>query len=361
MTDTVGDGGVITGGSQTETDTDSEGSTLSSTETIGETDGFDDETDDEEGDDTDDGEDTGNDTVTETDTNPSQGTDTLAEVLGAEGTIASGLESDSLSEASGATTTETDYPTETVTDSVSDVTMTLTETNTDTDTDNESDQDWAVETLGASATISGGSDCFTVYDLDTSSYVSSGSGPENYNDTADAPNGTATVTGSGSSSSLTNQTFGDILGSGGGIASGSLSYTVTSSETDAATTIESGTETIADELSDGPSQTASYDVSTTMPDNATAYETGTETLGEGGTISGGTRLVHLVRRQLAESQPGRLRHRVDPQHHRRQYRHLRVRRIGDRVDHHRRRRCPRERQLRLEPDGDGRLSGRPGR
>ncbi len=86
----------------------------------------------------------------------------------------------------------------------------------------------------------------------------SGTGPEDYNDTSDDPNGTATVTGSGSSSALTHQTFGDVLGVGGDIASGSLSYTVSSSDTDAATTIESGTETIADELSDGPSQTASY-------------------------------------------------------------------------------------------------------
>ncbi len=71
-------------------------------------------------------------------------------------------------------------------------------------------------------------------------------------------------------------------------ASGSLSYTVSSSDTDAATTIESGTETIGDELSDGPSQTASYTVNTTMPDHATAYETGTETLGGGGTIGSGS-------------------------------------------------------------------------
>ena len=166
--------------------------------------------------------------------------------------------------------------------------MTLTETNSDTDTDNESDQDWAVETLGTSGTIAGGSDCFTVNDLDASTYTANGSGPEDYNDTSDDPNGTATVTGSGSSSNLTHQNFGDVLGVGGDISSGSLSYTVTSSETDDPTTIESGTETIADELSDGLSQTASYDVSSTLPDDATAYETGTETLGGGGTISGGS-------------------------------------------------------------------------
>ena len=198
------------------------------------------------------------------------------------------MESDSLSEASGDTTTETDHPTETVTDSVSDVTMTLTETSTDRTRTTRPIRTGRSRPWAPARTISGGSDCFTVNDLDTSGYVSSGSGPENYNDTSSIPNGTATVTGSGSSSNLTYQTFGDILGSGGGIASGSLSYTVTSSDTDAATTIESGTETIADELRDGPSQTASYNVSTTTPDNDTAYETGTETLGEGGTISGGT-------------------------------------------------------------------------
>ena len=63
---------------------------------------------------------------------------------------------------------------------------------------------------------------------------------------------------------------------------------MTSSETDAATTTETGTETMADELSDGPSQTASYSVTTTMPDSASDWETGTETLGGGGTISTGT-------------------------------------------------------------------------
>ena len=55
--------------------------------------------------------------------------------------------------------------------------MTLTGTDSTADTDNESDNDWATETLGASGTISGGSDCFTVSDLDTSTYNDSGSGP----------------------------------------------------------------------------------------------------------------------------------------------------------------------------------------
>jgi hypothetical protein len=71
--------------------------------------------------------------------------------------------------------------------------------------------------------ISSGSGCFTVTDLNTSSDTSSGSGPENYNDTAHDPNGTAKESGSGSSLQLTNQVFGDVLGSGGVIASCSLS------------------------------------------------------------------------------------------------------------------------------------------
>ena len=98
--------------------------------------------------------------------------------------------------------------------------MTLTNTSTESTTDNETDQDWACETLGASGTISGGSDCFTVSDLETSGTTSTGTGPENYNDTSSTPNGTATVTGSGSSSNLMKQTFGDVLGSGGDITSG---------------------------------------------------------------------------------------------------------------------------------------------
>jgi hypothetical protein len=136
--------------------------------------------------------------------------------------------------------------------------------------------------------ISSGSDCFTVNDLDTSSDTSSGSGPANYNDAAHDPNGRVTESGSGSSSQLTHQVFGDVLGSGGVIASGSLSYTVSSSDTDAESTTDSGMETVGDDLPGGPSQTASYSVTESSPDNDTAYETGTETLGSGGTISGGT-------------------------------------------------------------------------
>ena len=141
---------------------------------------------------------------------------------------------------------------------------------------------------GASTAIASGSDCFTVNNLDTSSYLSSGSGPENYNDTAGAPNGMATVNGSGSSSNLVHQQFGDILGAGGGIASGSLSYTVSNSDADGESKTEEGAESIADELAGGASQTGSYTVDTTTRDDDTAYETGTETLGGGGTIAGGS-------------------------------------------------------------------------
>jgi len=305
MTETLGDGGVVVSGASTEATSESSGSTQSTTETDGESDSFNATSSEEEGADNDSGSDSGSDTITETDTAPSTLIETVTETLGADGTVAGGFESDSLSEATGATTTETDLSIETVTDLASNVTMTLTETNTTTDTDNESDQDWASETLGASATISGGSDCFTVDTLDTSSYVSSGSGPENYNDTSDDPNGDATVDGSGSSSSQVDQTFGDTLGSGGVIASGSLSYTDSNSDTDAETKTESGTETIPDE-NYSLSQTASYTVTTTNADTDSAFETGTETLGGGGTISGGSASFTLsdgdsVNRNLAVS------------------------------------------------------------
>ena len=125
-------------------------------------------------------------------------------------------------------------------------------------------------------------------DLDTSSYTDSSTGSESDTDTATGVAGTVTISGSGSSSQLTHQVFGDILGSGGVIASGSLSYTVSSSDTDADSTTDSGTETLSDEVSHGPSQTASYSTTESSPDDETAYETGTETLGAGGTISGGT-------------------------------------------------------------------------
>ncbi len=302
MTDTVGAGGVLVGGSLTQTYSDSDGTSLSisgtltttttltdsTTETDNISENFNDTLTDDSGSEPDVGDEAGTDTTTGYETDLSSSTGTLTEVLGADGTIVSGAESDSLSESSGSTTTETDHPTETTTESASDVTMTLTSTVTNSDTANESDQDWACETLGMSGTISGGSDCFTVSNLETSGYTSTGSGPENYNDTSSTPNGTATVNGSGKSSDFTYQKFGDLLGGGGDISSGSLTYTVTSSETDAATTTETGTETIADEITLGPSQTASYSVTTTMPESASDWETGTETLGGGGTISTGT-------------------------------------------------------------------------
>ncbi len=302
MTDTLGAGGVVIGGGLTQTYSDSSGTSLSisgtltttttltdsTTETDSITENFNDTSIDDSGDSPDVGDEAGTDTTTGYEVAASSSTGTLTEALGADGTIASGAESDSLSESSGATTTEIDHPTETVNESASDVTMTLTSTVTNSDTANESDQDWACETLGTSGTIAGGSDCFTVSSLETSGYTSNGSGPEDYNDTSSTPDGTAKVTGSGSSSNFTYQKFGDVLGSGGDIASGSLTYTVTSSETDVATTTETGTETIADELAGGTSQTASYSVTTMMPDSASDWETGTETLGGGGTISTGT-------------------------------------------------------------------------
>ena len=351
-TETLGDGGVVVSGDTTESTSETSGSTQSSTETDGLSDTFSDTSSDLEGIDTDTGSASGSETITETDTAPATMIETLTETLGAGGVVASGAESDSVSEATGATTTETDHPTETLTDSVSDVTMTPTETNTTTDTDNESDQDWACETLGASAAIESGSDCFTVNNLETSSYVSSGSGPENYNDTSGTPNGTATVNGSGSSSNLVFQQFGDVLGTGGGIAAGSLSYTVSNSDSDAGTKTESGTETIAVELVGGSSQTGSYTVDTTTGDDDTSYETGTETLGAGGTISGGSDSVSWsdgdsVNRDLTISGIA-----TTLECHRVQHRHLRLRRVGDRDDHRRRRRCSGHTQLRLGPEGD---------
>jgi len=294
MTEDLGAGGVVTGGGTTETTTETSGSSLGTTETSGASDTLSDMSSSSAGIDTQTGRDTDSSSLTATDTAAAQGTETLTEVLGADGTITSGAESDSLSETSGDTTTETDHPTETLTDSVSDVTMmTPTETISTTTTDNETDEEWACETLGTSATIAAGSDCFTIDDLDTSDYHTSGSGPEDSNDTynissgAEILDGARTIEGSGSSSAYTYQTFGDLLGVGGDISSGSLTYTVSHSDTDDLTTIESGTEAIADELTDNGFQTASYDISTTTPDDDTAYETGTETLGEGGTISGG--------------------------------------------------------------------------
>ena len=288
MTDDLGAGGDVTDGSTTQTTSETDDSTESTTETVHESDTTSETTSGEAGSDTITGKDAGTNAIASTDTSSSDYTGTLSEDLGDEGTVADGEEWDSLSNTSGETTAETDHPLQTVTDSALGMTRTLSETMTDTDTDNETDEDWACETLGLSATIASGSDCFTVNDLDTSTYTSSGAGPENYNDTATDPNGTATESGSGSSSQLTHQIFGDALGSGGVIATGSLSYTVSSSDSDAATTTDSGTETLANDATGGPSQTASYSITETTPDDDTAYETGTETLGAGGTISGGS-------------------------------------------------------------------------
>ena len=302
-TETLGDGGLVVGGSFAESGTVGSSSEASSTETVGTSQSTSEQSIDlaeylwtiESG---------ASDSETDTDAASSTGavTETETEVLGALGTITA--ESDSLNESAGETTAETDHPTETLTRSVVDgswsyTSMTLTETNTDAATDNESDQDWATETMSPSDVIASGSDCFTISDLEATSATSSGTGPENYNDTSGSPDGTATVNGATSTSDLVYQTLGDILGTGGVIASGSLSYTVTNSDYAADTTFESGTETIPDEISAttdylnggyGPadSQTASYTVDTTTPENDTAYETGTETLGAGGTISGGS-------------------------------------------------------------------------
>ena len=93
-----------------------------------------------------------------------------SEDIGAQGLIAGGGESDSLDEYTDDTTTEVDCPTRLSIHSVSGTTMTLTETNSTTTTDNEADEDWATETLATTAVISGGSDCFTVVNFDTSDY-----------------------------------------------------------------------------------------------------------------------------------------------------------------------------------------------
>ena len=286
-TDTLGDGGAIIGGALTQDMSGSSGFTQTVTETDGDSDSYY-ACFHESGEDWDAtvGTDQGSDTTTEDDSAPSTMTETLSEAIGADGTVASGDESDSLSEASDQTTTETGSPTDTVTESLSEITMTLTETNASTATANESDEDWATETLGAvAATIAGGSDCFTVGTENTSSYTSTGSGPESYSDTATTLSGDATVDTSGSSSSLDDQIFGDVLGSGGGITSGSLTYTVSSSDSSADSTTESGSVTAT--VGEGILETYSYGSDVTQPSDDTAYETGTETLGAGGTIDGG--------------------------------------------------------------------------
>ena len=178
--------------------------------------------------DTDAGSDSGSDTITETDTAPSTLIETVSETLGADGTVASGYESDSLSEASGAHHDR---------DRSSDRDGHRLGLGRDDDPDRDQHdhrhdnemrpglggaRPWAPARRSPAARIASPSTTWI-----HPSYVSSGSGPENYNDTA-GPRMAATVTrGSGSSSNIVNQIFGDILGTGGAIASGSLSYTVT--------------------------------------------------------------------------------------------------------------------------------------
>ena len=100
-----------------------------------------------------------------------------------------------------------------------------------------------------------------------------------------------TVNESGSTSSYVHQIFGDALAAGGAISAGSMCFTDTISDSDDLSKTESGTDTIADELSDGPSQTGSYTIDTTTGDHDTDAVTGTETLGAGGSISGGSDTV----------------------------------------------------------------------
>jgi hypothetical protein len=153
--------------------------------------------------------------------------------------------------------------------------MTPSGAETDTDTDVESDNGWAYETLGTSATISGGSDCFTVDVQDDAGYDSTQSGTEYYSDGYDqSGTGTAGVDSFGSFSTSEHQEFGDDLGIGGAITSGNLSYTDTVSDTSG----DTSTGTYADD----------FEIPTTILDNSTAYESGNETLGAGGTIEGGT-------------------------------------------------------------------------
>ena len=291
-TETLGDGGLVTCGVVTESTTEGGGSSETVTETDAETDFQAGATGEDRsgslGDQSeDDGLETGWTTLTDTDNSSSTRTDTLSEALGFDGTVASGNESDALDETSGDTTAETGNPTDTVTDYGSEqlvgsdglMSMTLTETDSTTDTHNESDNDWATETLGVSGAITGGSDCFTVSDLDASAYNDSGSGPDAYDE---GPGGHTTIDTFGSSSNFVYQTLGDTLGTGGAISSGDLSYTDSTSDTDEEATTESLT------LPWTSPTEYSYNVTTTIPDNGTAYETGTETLGDGGTIEGGS-------------------------------------------------------------------------
>ena len=278
--ETLGAGGVVAGGNDTESVSESSGTTSSVTET--------DDGSDDPGDYTDygvgvyteqDDRDSGTETLRDTDTSSSTDIETVSENIGADGVVTGGDESQTMDDSSADTTTETDDGTDTQYEVQDDPYVipgvyssgTLSETSTDTETDTESDEDWATETLGTSATISGGSDCFTTSDLDTSDYDSGTSGPED----EEWGSATATEEDSGSSSNLVRQTLGDILGAGAAISSGSLSYTDSTSDSDEETRTDSGAS------DDGT------DVTTTILDDDTEYETGTETLGGGGTIDDG--------------------------------------------------------------------------
>jgi hypothetical protein len=227
------------------------------------------------------------DTFNETDTSSSTLMSTVAEDLGADGVVSGGSESQTLDELTAYTTTETDDGTYVSTQFQSDpylapvfeMVATLARSYTVTDTDIESDNDWACETLGTSATISGGSDCFTVDVLDDSGYNSIGSGPEGGDNGYNNPFGSGTVDDSGSSSNHEHQEFGDVLGPGGAISSGSLSYSETVSGSDG----ETRTDSLTNDIGGGV-----YQVITTILDGDTDYETGTENLGGGGTIEDGT-------------------------------------------------------------------------
>jgi hypothetical protein len=81
---------------------------------------------------------------------------------------------------------------------------------------------------------------------------------------------------------------GDVLRDVCVVASAALTKATNSKPESRRLSSSSATETLPDEVSGGPSQTASYSATESSPDDDTAYETGTETLGSGGTISGGS-------------------------------------------------------------------------
>ncbi len=203
------------------------------------------------GGDTDTGSDSGDDDDFSTVTTGSTLIDTLTENLGAQGTISGGGEHYSLDEFSDDTTTEAGEPTETLTDSLSQTTMTATETTGATDTDTEDDEDWATETLGTSAVIEGGSDCFTVLTGDESDDDMTGSGTEDGSvHLSGDPDGAVTVSSPGSSTDLVDQTFGDVLVEGGAIASGSMTFEVENEDADDSGKGYGGTESYANELAE---------------------------------------------------------------------------------------------------------------